>query len=357
MSDKLTTSLSAPTPKATLPWRWPAPPGGRRHAPAPVIGMPQPCRVEMTVGTALQGDLFAFDPLTRRITVRAHGNDSEVSLPFVRIRRVTLTAPLLRLARATGARRERVPVAAQERDYCLRQVGDVHAAPLIGRTAGHVEAAEGMYLFEPVGDDGAVQRVFVPRPAYSRCEFGPSAEELAARHWIASPARLLEAVAAAPQAAVASLGQALIELGLLTQRQLDRTRAALDGTSALGETLVGAGLLSRTDLQTALARKMGFPLVDLERFPVDPEALAQLPLPMAIDHRVLPLLRHQGGLIVAVDRPARLIKLRQQPGYEQISMVPVLALKAQILQTLSRLSGEGWQIDLSEAETFFDTSI
>ena len=89
------------------------------------------------------------------------------------------------------------PPAAQERDYTLQQVGQATTLPLIGRTAGHVEAAEGMFLFSPADDDGALCRVFVPRSAYSRCEFGPSAEELAARHWIASPAKLLEALAAA----------------------------------------------------------------------------------------------------------------------------------------------------------------
>jgi hypothetical protein len=351
---------TTPFPTLTLdeapPWTWPMPPGGRRHAPPPPTGAPQACRIETPAGSPLLGDMVAFDPATRRLELRAGGSGPVVSLPFARIRRLTLTTPLPRLSRAAGAPRERVPSVAQERDYSLQQVGDAHASPLTGRTAGSVDTPEGMYLFTPIGDDGAVQRVFVPRGAYSRCEFGASAEELAARHWIASPAKLLAAMQE-QQRAVVPLGQALIELGLLTAQQLQRALATLDGKTALGETLVNAGLLSRTDLQTALARKMGYALVDLERFPVDPAALALLPLRLAISHRMLPLLRHEGGLIVAVDRPARILKLRQLDGYAKLPIVPALALKAQILVALNRLSGEGWNVNPSERVTFFDTAV
>ena len=47
------------------------------------------------------------------------------------------------------------------------------------RSAGHVETAEGLYLFSPAHDDTRLCRVFVPRAAYSRCEFGASAEDVA----------------------------------------------------------------------------------------------------------------------------------------------------------------------------------
>jgi Type II secretion system (T2SS), protein E, N-terminal domain len=187
-----------------------------------------------------------------------------------------------------------------------------------------------------VGEDGALCRVFVPRTAYSRCEFGPSAEELAARHWIASPAVLVEALAQQERAPVQPLGQALLALGLLTPPQLERVLQRLHGKAALGEALIDCGLVSRGDLQTALAHKMGFPLVDLERFPLDPQALALVPRRLALSHRVLPLMLHGERLIVAVDRPGRVLKLRQLDAYAQLPIVPALALKAQILATLNR---------------------
>ncbi len=352
---------STPFPPLTLdetpPWQWPLPPAARRYAPPPAIGTAQPCRIEMQTGTTLQGAMLDFDPTKRRLAFRAAAGDPDASLSFARLRRVTLTAPLQPMARAAGTPRERVPPAAQERDYRLQQVGDAQAPALTGRTAGYTETAEGMFLFTPVDDDGALQRVFVPRTAYTRCEFGTSAEELAARHWIASPAELLDAIAQQQHKPVVALGHSLLALGLLTQAQLARTLARLDGKAALGESLVSAGLVSRADLQTALAHKMGFPLVDLERFPLDPAAMALLPLRIAISHRVVPLMRHKDQLIVAVDRPARVIKLRLLDAYAQMPIVPVLALKSQILLTLNRQSGDGWNLNVSERVNFFATTI
>jgi hypothetical protein len=78
---------------------------------------------------------------------------------------------------------------------------------------------------------------------------------------------------------------------------------------------------------------------------------------ICISHRVMPLLRHGDGLVVAVDRPARIIKLRLVDGLATMPLVPVLALKSQILLALDRQSGEGWHLDPSERPSFFDTSI
>ncbi len=341
----------------TPPWQWPTPPSALRHAPPPAVGTAQPCRIELLAGTTLQGLLFDFDPAKRRLHFRTEASAPEASLAFAKLRRLTLTTALRPTKRVAGAPRERVPAAAQERDYRLQQVGDVRTPALTGRTAGHVETAEGMFLFPPDDDDGAVQRVFVPRTAYSRCEFGASAEELAARHWIASPAQLVQAIAEQQQQPVIPLGQALLELGLLTQVQLERTLASLDGRTALGETLVSAGLISRADLQTALAHKMGYPLVDLARFPLDPAAQALLPLRVAIAHRVMPLLWHAERLIVAVDRPGRVMKLRLLDDFARLPIVPVLALKSQIMLALNRQSGERWSLNVSERVNFFATTI
>jgi len=340
------------------PWQWPMPPAcARRFAVPPALGTPQPCHIETQTGLKLEGAMLDFDPSKRRLVFRASSGGTDASLPFTGVRRLTLTEPLLPAARNADALNERLPPAAQERDYTLQQVGHATTVPLTGRSAGHVLASEGVYLFSPVGESDALCRVFVPRTAYSRCEFGASAEELAARHWIASPAKLVEAIAQQERAPVLPLGQALLALGLLTPAQLERVLQRAHGKTALGEALVDSGLVSRGDLQTALAHKMGFPLVDLERFPLDPHVLALLPLRLAISHRMLPLMLNQGRLIVAVDRPGRVLKLRQLDAYAQLSIVPALALKSQILVALNRQSGDGWNLDASERVNFFATTI
>jgi hypothetical protein len=348
----------SPTPQADVEplWQWPLPPGGRRVAAVAPPGTPEPCQIETQTGLILKGLLLRFDPQMRRLQFRAAADGPDASLPFAGVRRLCLTTPLQALPRSRAASRERLTGAAQERDYTLQQVGHGQPAPLTGRTAGFIEAAEGMYLFSPADEHGSVRRLFVPRSAYSRSEFGPSAEELAARHWIASPARLLEALRDPQRQPVIPLGKALLALGLLTEAQLQRALQRADPHIPLGETLVAEGLVSRTNLQTALAHKMGYPLVDLERFPIDRSALAMLPRRAAIAYRMLPLLRDGARLVVAVDRPGRVLKLREDPDHAALQLLPALALKSQIMAAMDRQSGDGWNADASERADFFDTT-
>ena len=299
--------------------------------------------------------MLSFEPAARRLIFRMRADAPVVSVPFARILRLTLTTALLPLKRDAGDPVERVPTAAQERDYSLQSAGT--AEPLIGRTTGHVEAAEGIYLFTPVGEESSLQRVFVPRSSYLRCEFGPSAAEVAARLWIDSPSELLEAVELQQRKPVRPLGESLLALGLVTRFQLDRALARQPDKMPLGESLVAAGVISRADLQTAIAHKMGYPLVDLSRFPVDAAAASRLPRRLALSYRAMPLMIDKGRLIVAVDKPSRVVVLEAVHAFAEFKVVPVLAPKMQILLALEKLSSNVWSHNVTERQAFFDTTV
>ena len=337
--------------------QWPVPPFAWRHLPAPANDVIQACRVESRGGTAVEGEMLGFDPVAGTLSFRTSATGPAVTLPFSRFTRLTLTTPLQAAKKAAGAPLERVPAAAQEREYRLQSgASERPAEALTGRTAGHVETAHGLYLFTPIDDEASLQRVFVPRSAYARCEFGPSAEEVAATRWIASPQDLLEAIERQERMPVPLLGDAMLALGLVTRVQLDRVLATQTGNKPLGELSVAAGIISRGDLQTALAHKMGYPLVDLKRFPIDPAAVAKLPHRVAVGYRVMPLLLDKERLVVAVDKPSRAIKLGGLHAYAQIKVVPVLASKMQIMLALDRLSGDVWTDHVSHRPTFFATT-
>ena len=298
--------------------------------------------------------MLDFDPTAHTLTFRTRNDGPPVALAFARFRRLTLTAPLLPVTPIAGAPVERVPAAAQEREYTLQ--GHGNSAPLRGRTAGRVETADGMYLFTPVDEEASLQRVFVPRSTYIRCEFGASAEEIAIRRWITSPTELLEAIEFQQRKPVRPLGQSLLELGLLTQYQLDRALARQSANVPLGESLVAAGVISGSDLRTALAHKMGFPLVDLARFPIAAEAVAKLPQRVAEAYRAMPLMINGDQLIVAVDRPSRALKLREVHALAEIKVVAVLAPKLQVLTALERMSSNVWSQHVPERTAFFATT-
>ncbi|MBU2411165.1 MAG: pilus assembly protein PilB, partial [Gammaproteobacteria bacterium] len=105
---------------------------------------------------------------------------------------------------------------------------------------------------------------------------------------------------------IVRIGQALTSLGMISNVQLSEAleRQQLDRSVPLGEVLVRMGAVSRGDLQIALARKMGYPLVDLQVFPVAAEALRKVPFEVARRLQVAPLMLHEGRLVIALDDPA-----------------------------------------------------
>jgi hypothetical protein len=153
---------------------------------------------------------------------------------------------------------------------------------------------------------------------------------------------------------VLPLGHSLRALGLLTEAQLARALARQPGNMALGEMLVTTGMISKSDLQTAIAHKMGYPLVDLTRFPLDPEAVAKLPRRLAIEFRAVPLMLDRKRLIVAVYKPSRAARLQGLNAFGEV--VPVLAPKAQLLLSLSRLANDVWAPVVPQVRDFFETT-
>jgi hypothetical protein len=278
-----------------------------------------------------------------------------VTLPFLRFRRLTLTAPLLPAAKLPGAPVERIPAAAQVREYRLKLRGG--QPDLTGQTAGHVVTDDGLFLFTPIEEDSSLLRVFVPRAAYSNLSFGPSAEELAAERWVATPEQLLEALKQQQHARVPLLGEALLNLGLLTQGQLNRALRGRTSHKRLGERLVADGLISHHDLETAIAYKMGYPYVDLTCFPTEKAATDLLPLRMALRARAIPLMLDGKRLIVAVEKPSRVGKLSTLRAFAELTVVPVLALKSHILLALSGATAQdAWAHNVFSHLEFFPTT-
>jgi hypothetical protein len=338
-------------------WRWPAPPFEWAHSPPPDAGTPQPCRIETASGAALDGAMLGFDPAARTLRLRTRADGPSLELPFSRFRRLTLIVPLRASAPLGGGTPERVPAATQEREVLLQQADGTSTQG--GRTLGHVQADEGLYLFAPVDSDPhTLLRVFVPRHAYSGCSFGATARERVAERWIATPQDLLHALAEQQRRPVRRIGHSLLELGLVTPEQLERALASQRPDKPLGETLVAQGLITHADLHTAIAHKMGYPIVDLTRFPVDRAAAARLPLRLALGHRALPIMVDGERLIVAMDRPSRAVKLQALHGLQPFTLVPVLAAKTQILSALAELGPQdGWSQNVALRTGFFATTL
>ncbi|HEX6362038.1 MAG TPA: hypothetical protein VFZ93_03725 [Albitalea sp.] len=335
-------------------WRWPALPFDWRHGvPADEEAAPA-CRLETPTGSAVHGFLVNLHPAGRYITFRTTTEAPTIDLPFARFRGLTLTTPLRSVDQYGRVRRDRIPVAAHMREYRLHRDDGL----VTGRTCGHVENEAGLFLFAPGEDEFSLMRLFVPRTAYHRFELGPSALDAAAEKWIATPRELLAAAERQRRMSIQPIGKSLVELGMITQEQLEQALAQPNPDVPLGERMVQSGLISKADLQTAIAHKMGYPFVDLKRFPIDPGAARKLPLRMAVANRALPIMMDDQRLFVAVDRPARTVELSSIYALTAFTVVPVIASKGAILLALSKLSDQDlWHDHVSVQPNFTDTAV
>ncbi|CAN7172529.1 MULTISPECIES: GspE/PulE family protein [unclassified Variovorax] len=144
---------------------------------------------------------------------------------------------------------------------------------------------------------------------------------------VVTPEQLLKEIAAQGRMPIVRIGQALVSLGMVTDEQLSVALAQqqLDRSVPLGETLLRMGVVSRAQLQTALVRKMGYPLVNLHLFPVAAEALRKISHGVARRLQVMPLMIHEGRLILALDDPAgRHAAIDEVEFIAEMKVVPVL---------------------------------
>ena len=242
-----------------------------------------------------------------------------------------------------------------------------------GKTLGHVNESFGTFLFPPVGEGEqlSVERLFVPCASLKNLSIGgylgqmlvdhnivdaehielALAEQEAMRSQrigdylvekdIVSEAQLLEALEKQQSMPVMRLGEALLELGMIEQAQLDEAlqKQREDRSTPLGRILVGMGVLSDEDLHQVLARKLGFPVVDLDNFPVDANALRMIPEGVVNRLKVIPVLARDGMLVVALEDPMRVDRLNELRFLTQFKVVPVVAPKRQIEAVLRKRFG------------------
>ncbi len=338
---------------------WPAPPfaaypqavGQRPGEACEIVGLNDKC---------MQGRLIFFVPDEGLMQVQVPPARTTMVLRFNQFKSLRLLSPL-----AASLRPE--PGAGQQDAHALMldhrprnayRVALTAGGELAGQTIGHLESPHGLFLFPPVDEQDSVERLFIPREAYSGLQLGERIGDVLLAHRSATPAQIAAAVheqqamrsqrlgdilvtrqlltpeqlmaAIAQQASMpmVRIGDALLSLELITRAQLDEALAqqAGDRSVPLGEVLVRMGAVTREDLQTALARKMGYPLVNLARFQAEAEAVRRLPFAMALRLRVMPLLLRDARLIVALDDPAqRREALEEVEFVAQMKTVPVLA--------------------------------
>ena len=348
---------------------WPTPPYASYPVATPQTD-PLTCEIEGLNDKRTSGRLTFFVPEEGVAHVQLPPARTTLPLRFDQFRSLTLTTPVAPAGLPIGDPHAKL---LGHRAHSVFQLTLTGGAEVTGETIGHIENEVGLFLFRPCfeadapDDDGSVLRSFVPRTAYTHFEIGSRIGELLVEQKSATPAQIDEAVDAQKQLQSRKLGEllvtnqvvtaaqlleaierqakmppirigeALVSLGMVSDEQLGKALAEQqrDRGVPLGELLVKSGVVSREDLQVALARKMGYPLVDVDTFPVEPEALKKVAYLAAMRLKVMPLLLREGRLVIALDDPARRRSAVDEVEFmAQMKVVPVLAHSLSLEATL-----------------------
>jgi type IV pilus assembly protein PilB len=100
------------------------------------------------------------------------------------------------------------------------------------------------------------------------------------------------------------LGELLVEMGLIQETELDQlVRRAEHTGSPLGQFLVNEGVINDVDLAKALATQSEIPFHDLSKHLIPADVLSALPEDLIRQHKILPVGREGGALVLVVEDP------------------------------------------------------
>jgi type II secretory ATPase GspE/PulE/Tfp pilus assembly ATPase PilB-like protein len=343
-----------PTASPPSGFLWPSPPYAAYPQPQVQQG-PEACEILGLNNSRSSGQLLQLDGADRIVRINVPPARNSMPLRFSQFRAVKLMRAI-----AVPPREEsdaRAPLSIDQRPRSDFRVVFNGGDELKGVTIGHQHDKLGLFLFPPLSDsDDSVRRVFIPREVLAHFEVGErlgdlllkdqlvTQEQLAAaaveqtglrqkrvgdilvEQHIVTAEQLLQAIDQQARMPMVRIGEALLALDLVTPEQLEvaLVQQRDDRSVPLGELLVRKGVISRAQLQSALARKMGYPVVDVENFAVEPDAVRKLPYAVAKRLEVLPLVLRDGRLIVAMEDPTRRDALDEVEFITQLKVVPTL---------------------------------
>ncbi len=333
---------------------WPSPPYSAYPQAQGQRG-PEPCEILGLNNSRSLGQLLRLDATDRLAHINVPPARNSMPLKFSQFRAIKLQHPLTVPPQHASDLSSVLSV--DQRPRAPFRIVFHGGGELKGITIGHHHDSLGLFLFPPLSDnDDSVRRVFVPREVMMHFEIGERIGDVLLKEQLVTPEQLrsaaieqnnlrqrrvgdilveqhivtadqlLKAIEQQAKMPMVRIGEALLALDLVTPEQLDLALAQQrdDRSVPLGELLVRGGVISRAQLQSALARKMGYPIVDVENFVIEPDAVRKLPQAVAKRLDVLPLVLRDGRLIVAMEDPTRRDALDEVEFITQLKVVPTL---------------------------------
>ncbi|MCH5185442.1 MAG: Flp pilus assembly complex ATPase component TadA [Oscillospiraceae bacterium] len=132
------------------------------------------------------------------------------------------------------------------------------------------------------------------------------------------------------------LGEILIEAGALSQEQL---AAALEkqktNKKRLGDLLIDEGFIKEAEMAEALSRQTGLHLYDLDKNPVDPNALRLINEELARSYMLIPVgITEERQLVVVMTDPFNLMAIDDIRFSSSMDIIPYIGVRSKIAHAI-----------------------
>ena len=343
---------------------WPLPPFFQAPSGALHPGAEE-CELLFPDDTQASGHLRRFSPGDTSCQFLPQGSHTWCHVDFKSVKQFRLTRPLELVPDVRGAELVggHAPTPGEGQTFAL-EYGD--GKVFSGETAGHERTTQGLYLY-PIVDENMVQRIFVPDVVIAGFNVGELIGELLIQEAAVSADQvqvaleeqahlrtqrlgdllvegnvvtreeLERALKHQESMPVMRLGQAIVQLGLASDEQIASALARQKSQRdvPLGQILIEMGVVNETQMKEVLAKKLGIPLVSLDRYPVDLNAVRLLDSAFAYRHMVLPLYSTAADIVIALEQPLEFEVLNQVRFLTGLRPVPVMATRDQLRQRIN----------------------
>ena len=327
----------------------------------------EPCLAISNGGQEYFGDLIRFSPEEGIFKIQPfNGAVSRLMAESVNYLRLLHPVHLIKNDSLTHELKEEAFGVSEKQQYSVLFMND---QSLDGETVGYAIDKTGLYLYV-VHTDDTVIRCFIPAVSIRHYQIGKKIgqmlveEQIVTHHEINSglekqeklrhqllgeyltneqivtPEQLVKALGR-QSGTMLKLGDMLVHEKLITpeilQEALDKQRK--NKKIALGEILINMGVVNTEVIQSMLAKKLGIPFVNVRKFFVDPNTFHLVPISFINKYTILPLYHTDQTLVVAMENPLLWEPLNELRVITNLTVVPVLAAREDILFVINELRG------------------
>ncbi|MGH2399431.1 MAG: ATPase, T2SS/T4P/T4SS family, partial [bacterium] len=140
-----------------------------------------------------------------------------------------------------------------------------------------------------------------------------------------------------PRARTESLGQILLDEGVVTREQLEKAKQMQHRSGGhMGRILVEQGVVTEKQLAKALSVQWGLDVIDLSGIEIDPDVVKVIPQHIAQRHKVLAIGKTRKKLRLAIADPLNVVALDDVRLVTGLEIEAVVAAEDDILAAISR---------------------